>query len=413
MIKVKLINAFRLQKTCFPTGVVLLVMLLFFSWNTNGQHLNNYIEKAVNNNPDIQAIKKQYAISAEKITASKSLPNTKFSGGYMFSKEDMPMMWQGEFSVMQMFPWFGTLSARENYSTALADADFLEIEIAKRKIVKDLSLSYYRLYEIIQKQEVVDANIELLQAYEQMALTSVEVGNASAVAVLRLQIRQNKLRERKQVLAQNYEAERTVFNKLLNREKDANIAIVDSLIIPKKDTEIDFEKLRLHPKIKKINQLNKIVSQADALNQKESGPQLGVGMEYMYFTEMPDMFMPMVSVSIPLFNKKYKSVARQNKLRYDELDKQEEAVENNLLTQLQTAVKSRNVARIRVQTQKENLKQAKDAEDILLKSYETGTINFNDVLDIQELQLEFGLKLIEAVQAYYTQLAIIAYYTTN
>ena len=51
-------------------------------------------------------------------------------------------------------------------------------------------------------------------------------------------------------------------------------------------------------------------------------------------------------------------------------------------------------ARISYDTQTKNLKQAKDAEDILIKSYETGTIDFNDVLDIQELQLKFQMNLI-------------------
>ncbi|HEA29154.1 MAG TPA: TolC family protein, partial [Leeuwenhoekiella sp.] len=64
-------------------------------------------------------------------------------------------------------------------------------------------------------------------------------------------------------------------------------------------------------------------------------------------------------------------------------------------------------------TQENNLKQAKNAEEILLKNYETGTIDFNDVLDIQELQLEFQLDRIEAVQHYFTQAAVINYLTQS
>ncbi|HDZ14510.1 hypothetical protein LCGC14_1503670, partial [marine sediment metagenome] len=42
-------------------------------------------------------------------------------------------------------------------------------------------------------------------------------------------------------------------------------------------------------------------------------------------------------------------------------------------------------------------------------NYETGTIDFNDVLDIQELQLKFQTNQIESVQMYYRQSAIINY----
>src|SRR5690606_16465577 len=121
-----------------------LVMSLFLSWSSQGQQLETYIEEAIRNNPNIQAVEKQYAISTERISEVNTLPNTEFSGGYMVG-EEMPMMQQGEFSVMQMMPWFGTISTREKYAAAMADADFVEIEIAKRKIAMLLSQSYYRL----------------------------------------------------------------------------------------------------------------------------------------------------------------------------------------------------------------------------------------------------------------------------
>ncbi len=82
-----------------------------------------------------------------------------------------------------------------------------------------------------------------------------------------------------------------------------------------------------------------------------------------------------------------------------------------LETLLSKAINERISARISCTTQTKNLKQAKDAEDILIKSYETGTIDFNDVLDIQELQLKFQMNQIESVRTYYVQSAIINYLT--
>ena len=413
MMNKKLTSTFRLIESHFRIGEVLLALLLICSFSIQGQQLEAYIEEAIKNNPNIQAVEKQHAITKERILESGSFPNTDFSGGYMFGKEKMPMMWQAEFSVMQMLPWFGTISAREKYATAVADADFLEIEIAKRKIRRDLSQSYYRLYETSKKQDVLDANIQLLKTYEQMALTSVEVGQASVVSVLRLQMRQNELLERKKVLEQEYEAELIVFNRIMNREEVENIFIVDSLTIPEKDVEIDFDKLNLHPELVKFEQLDKVVSQADALNKKERAPQLGVGMEYMLFTEMADMYMPMVSLSIPIFNKKYKSIAKQNKLRHAEIESQKEANRNDLISQLQATVRRRNAARISLETQEKNIKQARQATEILFKNYETGTIDFKEVLDVQELQLSFQISRVEAIGSYFKQTSIVNYFTAG
>ena len=400
----------RLRRPQFRFVGIFLVTLLFFGGPSHGQELATYIEEAITNNPNIQAVEKQHAISLEKISETNTLPDTEFSGGYMVGTE-MPMMQQGEFSVMQMLPWFGTISARGDYASALADADFLEIEIAKRKIAMVLSQSYYRLYQIAKKQDVLESNIQLLQVYERMALTSVEVGQASAVSVLRLQMRQNDLMERKLVLEQDYAAELTAFNKIMNRSEIAEISIADSLIMPETDVEIDFANLSLHPELRKFEELNKVVSQADALNKKESAPGFGVGMEYMLYNEAPNMLMPMVSLSIPIFNKKYKSIAKQNKLQHEALDIQKQASENSLIAELQTAVRNRNAARISFDTQEKNLIQAQNANEILLKNYETGTIDFREVLDVQELQLNFQINRIEAIGAYFNQVSIIDYFT--
>jgi outer membrane protein TolC len=124
-----------------------------------------------------------------------------------------------------------------------------------------------------------------------------------------------------------------------------------------------------------------------------------------------DIIMPMVSVSIPIFNTKYKSQSKQNELQQQEILVQKEDKLNTLETLLDKALKERVSARISNVTQAKNLNQAKDAEEILIKSYETGMIDFNDVLDIQELQLKFQMQQIESVRSYYLQTMIINYLT--
>ena len=119
--------------------------------------------------------------------------------------------------------------------------------------------------------------------------------------------------------------------------------------------------------------------------------------------------MPMVSITVPIFGNKYKSVTRQNELKQRELNAQRENRHNELVSRLEAAVSNRAEARISYRTQLLNIEQANDAEEILRRNYETGTIDFNDVLDVQELQLNFELNLIEAVKNYYQASANINY----
>ena len=143
---------------------------------------------------------------------------------------------------------------------------------------------------------------------------------------------------------------------------------------------------------------------------------VGFGLEYIGQDNSPmitstykDMIMPMVSLSIPIFNNKYKSRTEQNELRRQEIRSQKDERQNVLQAKLSKAISQRNQARIKFDTQEKNLKQAEDAEEILLKGYETGTIDFGDILDIQELQLKFQMEKIASIREYYEQSAIINY----
>jgi cobalt-zinc-cadmium efflux system outer membrane protein len=124
-----------------------------------------------------------------------------------------------------------------------------------------------------------------------------------------------------------------------------------------------------------------------------------------------DIAMPMLSVSIPIFNNKYSSQTKQNGLEQQEIVAQKQERLNVLKTLLETAISKRVSARVRFETQGKNIKQAESAAEILMKSYETGTMDFKDVLDIQELQLKFEMQQTEAVENYYLQTTIINYLT--
>jgi outer membrane protein, heavy metal efflux system len=400
---------------------VFMLCSLFFFLIGNAQQLEALIEEGLTNNPEIQIFELKHQIAQEKVNEVNTLSNTQIGVGYFVSEPETRTGAQRfKVSAKQMLPSFGSITARQNYKNSLADAVYEDIAIAKRKLVASISQSYYNLFTLKEKQMVLDENIALLENYETLALTSVEVGKASAVDVLRLQMRQNELEQLKQVLEQDFLAEKTLLNKLLNREKNRTISIDNELTMPSENSLINSENLALHPELLKYNKLYKSVEKSELLNQKESNLMVGFGLDYIAVSERPnmnfsdngkDIIMPMVSVSIPIFSTKYKSKSKQNELLLKELNFQKQYKLNRLETLLDKAVKKSNSARISYNTQAKNLKQAKDAETILVKSYETGMIDFNDVLDIQELQLKFQINQIESIKTYYLQGAIINYLT--
>ncbi|OIQ36707.1 MAG: transporter, partial [Bacteroidetes bacterium MedPE-SWsnd-G1] len=313
---------------------VFILCSLFLSLFANAQQLETLINEAVANNPEIQKFELQFNIVSEKVNEVNTIPNTEFGVGYYVSEPETRTGAQRfKVSAKQMLPWFGNISAKENYISSLADAKYEDIVIAKRKLMASVSKSYYDLYANKAKQEVLIENIKLLETYEKLALTSVEVGKASAVDVLRLQIRQNEMQQLKDVLSQQFLAEQSNLNNLLNRENDIVVTVVESLMMPSEDFDITSENLALHPELLKYDKLYQSIEQSELLNQKESSPMIGFGLDYINVAERPnmdfsdngkDIVMPMVSLSIPIFNKRYKSQTKQNELQQQEITAQKQ-----------------------------------------------------------------------------------------
>ena len=403
-------------------NIINIVIGLLLVTALKAQSLESYIQEAENNNPEVQAFQLRYNISKEKVEEADAFPKTEVNAGVFVSEpETRTGAQKARFSVKQMLPWFGTITLRENYASSLAEVDYLDIVITKRKLRLSVSQAYYELYAIKEKQMVLEENIQLLNTYEKLALTSVEVGGASAVDVLRLQIRQNELIEEKLVLEQKYHAVQTQFNNLLNRDENTSIDVADDLPVYE-PIEISSSPLTLHPELEKYDRLYESVAQSEVLNKKETSPNIGFGLDYIPVEKRPgmdfsdngkDILMPMVSLSIPIFNNNYKSRTVQNEMRQEEINAQKANRRNLLETILSDALTNKEASYIKYNTQLMNLEQAKDAEEILIKNYETGTIDFNDVLDIQELQLRFQMNLIEAIKNYYVQTAVINYLTNQ
>ncbi|WP_121665509.1 TolC family protein [Mesonia aquimarina] len=417
------VSSFQFQnktQTCLNGNLTLsLIIILIFGFKTNAQVLENYVEKAQTNNPQIEALELKHEIASEKVNEANTLPNTEVGAGYFVSEpETRTGAQKAKLSVKQMMPWFGTITARENYSTSLADAAYVDIAIAKRKLALSVTQTYYQLYALKAKQQILQENIDLLNTYEELALNAVEVNKASSVDVLRLQIRQNELVEKRDLLMGDELAMESRFNNLLNNEVENSILVEDSLNIPQEEPILAIEDLKVHPELEKYDKLYASVKEAEELNQTQNSPAIGFGLDYIAVEKRPDMnftdngkdiVMPMVSVSIPIFNEKNKSVSRQHEIQQQEIEAQKNEVKNNLETTLKEAIQQRISARISYQTQLKNIEQTKQAEEILLKQYETASLDFKDVLDIQELQLKFQLQLIEAIKNYYLQTAIINY----
>ena len=410
-----------MRKSMKKIGI--LIGFLICGNTLSGQDLQSLIDIAIANSPTISKYEIQHEIALEKAEEVKDIPNTEFGVGYFASEPETRTGAQRfKVSAKQMIPWFGTNATKVDYTNALAETVLEDVSIVKRKLITSVTQTYYDLYALRANQTLIDEHYELLKALEELSLKGVETGTVSTVSILKLQMRLNNLDRNRQILKEEFLAVQTKFNKLLNRDATTEVFPIENLELPLADFDVQQENLKVHPELMKFDKLYESVDQLELLNNKQRSPMLGFGLDYVNVEERPDMdfsdngkdiVMPMVSVSIPIFTKKYDSKSKQNKWQQEKLELEKQDRLNVLETTLQSAVSKRNSARINYNTQVKNIEQSNQLKDLLLKKYEVGTAKLTDVLEVDALELDLEKEQIKAVQQYYIQSSIISYLVAN
>jgi outer membrane protein TolC len=395
---------------------------LFIVWiisvSSFGQSLQDYIQIAEENHPQIQAILLANDIANEKVKQSRSLANTELSLGYFISEpETRTGPQQSRVAVGQMIPWFGTLSAREIYAKSLAENAFIELSIAKRKLSLSVAQSYYELYRLNKSLNLVVQNLEWLEVRRIQLLGSVSAGESALNELLELDIFENTLKQRKGSLTFGIKAAQQKFNNLVGQSLETSIELPTDLLIAEvilPETP-DFTK---HPELLLYEGLFESVEDLERLNQKERLPGIAFGVDYLSVAPRADLtvidngkdiLMPRVNLSIPVFGKKYESKTKQNKIELNRI-KAEQAYRLNLIEDryFETVAKL-NEAQLTIELLDDSLERLSQTEELLLSGYIAGDIDFQKLIKLKENELTLQLQKVAAVVAYYNQLSVINY----
>lgn len=395
---------------------------LFIVWiisaSSFGQSLQDYIQIAEENHPQIQAILLANDIANEKVKQSRSLANTELSLGYFISEpETRTGPQQSRVAVGQMIPWFGTLSARETYAKSLAENAFIELSIAKRKLSLSVAQSYYELYRLNKSLNLVVQNLEWLEVRRAQLLGSLSAGESALSELLELDIFENTLKQRKGSLTFGLQAAQQKFNNLVGQSVNDLIELPTDLlfaevILPETP---DFTK---HPELLLYDGLFESVEDLERLNQKERLPGIAFGVDYLSVAPRTDLtvidngkdiLMPRVNLSIPVFGKKYESKTKQNKIELSRL-KAEQAYRLNLIEDryFETVAKL-NEAQLTIDLLDDSLERLSQTEELLISGYIAGDIDFQKLIKLKENELTLQLQKVAAVVAYYNQLSVINY----
>ena len=155
-----------------------------------GPHtVEEYIQFALQQNPDIQAARKWMEAFAHQVPVAASLQDPTL-GMTFFPEQVQTAAGQQEFAlaVNQKFPWYGKLSTRADLAesqTNVARAQLAAVELATIEKVKR---AYYELYFIQQALTVTKADQKLLGEIRDVANSRYKAGRASQQDLLRAEL---------------------------------------------------------------------------------------------------------------------------------------------------------------------------------------------------------------------------------
>ncbi|WP_160111254.1 TolC family protein [Algoriphagus boritolerans] len=160
----------------------LLLTLYFplFTSKSKAQSLDDYLIVAAQNNPGLKASYARYAASKERV-GQVSLPDPELRVGFFLTPMERFMgNQQADIQLMQMFPWFGMLSAQKEEANYMALAQYQLFLEEKNQLFFQVKSTWYELHRLNEEIRISKENLEYLKKYERLALIKYQAASPSS-----------------------------------------------------------------------------------------------------------------------------------------------------------------------------------------------------------------------------------------
>jgi outer membrane protein TolC len=199
------------------------------------------------------------------------------------------------------------------------------------------------------------------------------------------------------------------FNSYLNRPPLAEVYTGDVLLIDTLELNLSVVSDSIQKNNPMLNMLNyeKEAFQARKKMVTWMGyPMVGIGLNYsvigksdMSISSMNgnDMIMPMVSVTLPIYRKKYAAMREEADLLSQASSQSYQAASNSLSTEYYSAIQLYQDAQRRIKLYKDQYLLASRSLEIMMKSFSASAVSLTDILRVRQQSLDYEIKQVEAI----------------
>jgi outer membrane protein TolC len=385
----------------------------------NAQTLDDYLQQAAQNNPGLRSSYSEYEAALQRIAVAKG-PNDPVFKVSAFGEMVQTRVGQqmAIFSIEQDFPWFGTLKARGDASALMAEASLKRFQDARNELFYKVKTAFYPIYESSQLIDLNARNLEILESYKTLATVRFRNGKAPMVDVIRIEILIDQVRTQVRTLEQKRRSLQAGFNALLNRDDEDPVVVPDTLILPDISVSVWKDSLQNNPRLAAEKMMTNAAEAQETVARKESMPMLGLGFNYILIDRRPDMdltgngkdaYMPMFSVSLPIYRKKYKAAIKEAELMqlYYRSSGQDEL--NRLRGDLAMTEYAMESAVEQHRSLYHHIGLVQQAIRLLLSAFESSEQDFEEVLSMQQELLMHESERVKVVTGAWMAVAKLEY----
>jgi len=391
------------RKRC---GLLLSVLtgMIVFALPSQSQTLNEYLQIAAENNPDVKSAYYRYQAALQEVPIAGTLNDPEIGFGYFVKPVETRVGAQeARVSLTQMLPWFGTLSQRKTVASTEARVRFEEFQEQRNRLFFSVQERWYEIYFMKQSIEILNQNIQILETFERAALQNYETAIGRQVDVLRVQIELEELQNQLSIQKDELGVLKTDFNSLLNRDPSYEVRSRDQIesiaVIPETDDLYDQILVR-NPSLQQLEYKSRARQDEIALARKSNRPSFYVGVDYTFVSERPaeiddngkDAFMLRGTVKVPIFKNRNRARVEQAQQLERAADYAKQEQKNRLRTNLETALKDlRNADRNLTLASDVQIRYTEQAVEMLLGEYASEGAEFEEVLRMQQRLLDYLL----------------------
>ena len=406
--------------------IILLSVFIFLGHSLSAQDdLSYYLETAAKNNPGLKAKFSEYMAALQVVPQVGTLPDPQLAFGYfVLPIETRSGPQKFRISLTQMFPWFGTLGAREDVAASRARAKYEVFEDYKSNLFFEVKATYYDLYFIGKGLEITTENIRILESFRKLVLVKIKAGKASGVDQLRIEMDLADLENDLAILRDKWNIALTQFNNLLNIDERIDVTIPDTLwqhdIPYSRDQILDSIKQN-NRQLLKFDYLIESYRNSEQLARKSGLPSLSLGVDYIAVGKSDNnmvpsenngqdaVLFPRIGITIPLYRKKYTAMVKEAIYMQDaSIEKKKE--KTNLLENIfeRTYYEYLDSQR-RISLYQDQKAYARNAISILETEYATVGKDFEEILRMQKRLLKYSLELERSYSDKQSSIAFLRY----